>query len=93
MNKKTFVRLFIVALVLVFMVDTFFRGKSGYLKYFKLKKDMSLKKRSIEKLNKKIVKIKKDIKHINNDPFEIEKSARLDLQMGEKDEVVYLLDK
>ncbi|KKP24865.1 MAG: hypothetical protein SZ59_C0001G0183 [candidate division TM6 bacterium GW2011_GWF2_28_16] len=93
MDKKLIVRSLIIIIFGVFVIYAIFLGQTGLGKYLNLKKEIDTEKKSVKELENKISKIENDINKFKQNSFEVEKTARLDLQMGEKDEVVYLLDK
>lgn len=93
MEKRLIVRSLVIVVLGVLIIYAIFWGKTGLGKYLKLKKEINTEKKSVKELENKISKIENDIEKFKQNSFEVEKTARLDLAMGEKDEVVYLLDK
>ncbi|MBU4269918.1 septum formation initiator family protein [Candidatus Dependentiae bacterium] len=93
MDKKYYVRFGVLFIITLCILYAIIWGKTGILKYFQIKKDITAEKIAILELENKIKNLEENIKNFKKNSVELEKYARQDLQMGEKDEVVYLVDK
>ncbi len=70
-----------------------FFGQRGLIEYFKLKSHINKKKARIAQLEKNISKLQTTIQQCQTVPFELEKVARYDFDMGYTNELVYIIPK
>lgn len=89
MNKRVLGRSILIGLMLIFWSKTLIWGKMGLIDYFKIKKELTCDYYKIGKLEEKISFLKNYINNFNSSNFELEKTARLELQMALPDEKVY----
>ena len=68
-------------------------SEHGLLAYWKLKEEINQKKAIITEFENDINQLQASIHAFENDPFEKERIARQDLQLGYKYELVYVLHK
>ena len=91
MRLKRFLRVFIILLVFGFLVKYFFLSSNGFLHYMTVKKNVEKEMHKLVRLESKINNLEVEINKLASDEFEVQKIAREDLQMGFRDEKVYLL--
>ncbi len=91
MKMKFFVRFLLVVGLVFLFAKTFFFSDQGFVKYVRLKKEISSEEIKIARLENKIKNIEINMSKFLEDDFELQKIAREDLQMGFEGEKVYLM--
>ena len=67
-------------------------SEHGLLTYWKLKEEIVQKELVIYKLETEVNQLNVSIEKLESDPFEKERIARQDLQLGYRNEVVYIVN-
>lgn len=85
----------IILLLVLCSISTYYIvwGKRGVNAFKEISKEIDLEKDKIKKVEDEIKHLRTIIALWQTDDFELEKLARMDLQMGTTNEVVYLLPK
>ena len=91
METRFIVRTLIFSSCLLFVFYTVFFGDLGLNKYLRVKNDIALERKELDALVIKVAKLERKIKKMKKKSLHLEKCAREDLQMGDKDETVYLM--
>jgi|WetSurMetagenome_2_1015567.scaffolds.fasta_scaffold37858_4 cell division protein FtsB len=93
MDRSTLLR-HSITISLGFVIGYYvFFGPRGLIEYFKLKSHINKEKMKISRLEKNIGKLQSAINRNQTNPYELEKVARYDFDMGYTNELVYLLPK
>jgi len=88
-QKKKTIRKFLLLLVIVFLVYSFFSGPYGFLRLFSLFKEKKELMLEAKKLEAQITDMEERKEKLTNDSLYLEKEAREKLGMARKDEKVY----
>ena len=91
-NKNTIVIVFFLSLCSISVYHIIW-GKRGIKSYTMLANQITQDKQRVHNLEKDIASLKLAIREWQNDEFSLEQCARMDLQMGSTNELVYLLQK
>ncbi len=91
MKLKTFFRVTILVVFILFIGKFVIFGERGFLKYLQVEKEIKIEKKKILKVGRKIENLKSKIERWQADDFKLEKMARQKLQMGFANEKVYFL--
>lgn len=91
MEIRFIVRTAIFTSCIIFIFYVVFFSDFGLNRYIKVKHEIAIEQKKLNMLITKVDKLKRKIKKMKNNSFYLEKCAREDLQMGDKDETVYLI--
>ncbi len=91
MKIKIFVRMLILAVFAFYFGKSLIFGQMGIIKFFERNEEIKIEKHKIARLEGKIKKVEKELARWKADDFELERMAREELAMGDKNEKVFIL--
>ncbi|MBF0329820.1 MAG: septum formation initiator family protein [Nitrospirae bacterium] len=82
----------IAAIILLYSATTLFFGDMGFIKFFHLNNTKKKLEAEIVQLEKQNKELKTQVRSLKEDPFYMEKRAREDYGLAQKDEYIFKFD-